>query len=276
MPLAFSSLLKCQPMINLYFSLWELAIFLGRKDLIAACMTSRCNLLALTPVWLTSWVSKRWMKVREEGASFSTTTEHTGAVTRCWKEFGNRSRGGCWWQPELKPAVWKLDNSANPTVTPAQLWNHHHRPTPGHALPVPAVMLWFTLLRCPRRRWSPQHVAMLSLPCDWIPSRPLASPVYPPMGPTGKMKVLFAFACVRSCSQAECQAAESATAAWRCAEKVAVNNRLFTVFGSCLLRCYFKPYFEKRLLRISRCKARLLLCVVHVEISISAGLHWIP
>lgn len=50
------------------------------------------------------------------------------------------------------------------------------------------------------------------------------------MGPTEKMKVLFAFACAQSCSQAEFQAAESTAVDWHCAEKVAINNAL-VVFG---------------------------------------------
>lgn len=65
-------------------------------------------------------------------------------------------------------------------------------------------------------------------PCDWIPSCALISPVYQQNGPTRKIKVPFAFTCAGSWSEAECQAAESGTAALPCAEKTEIND---TVIG---------------------------------------------
>lgn len=154
------------------------------------------------------------MNVREEAASFSTSSEDAGAVTRCWKEFANCSLGGCWWQPWLKPAVLKMNHSANPTVTRLQLWNRILsllRGTLAHAFRADDhVMIHIVAPPSETPRWCLQLAAMLLRLNSPVCFNP---PVYQPMGLTRKMKVLFAVACVRSCSQTECQAAESATAA---------------------------------------------------------------
>lgn len=60
------------------------------------------------------------MNVREEAASFPTSSEESYEML---KEFANRSLGGCWWRPWLKPAVLKIHHSANPTATHPQLCN---------------------------------------------------------------------------------------------------------------------------------------------------------
>lgn len=49
-------------------------------------------------------------------------------------------------------------------------------------------------------------------------------------GPTRKIKVLFAFSRAGSCSEAECQAARSGTAAWRCAENMDTVYRVWFAF----------------------------------------------
>lgn len=94
----------------------------------------------------------------ERKQHLSQPVHRTLALLRDAETFANRSLGGCWWWPWLKPAVLKMDHSANPTATHPQLWNRILsllQETLTHAL-------WFTLLRLPqRRRVGPCS----SLPC---------------------------------------------------------------------------------------------------------------
>lgn len=53
------------------------------------------------------------------------------------------------------------------------------------------------------------------------------SPLFTNRRLTRKIKVLFAFTCAGSWSEAECQAAERSTAAWRCAEKTEINDTVY-------------------------------------------------
>lgn len=170
---------SCQQFLFIY-------LFCGRfdekQDLRICTVRDPDNLPSSTPVWLIfgtfaqrqiRWMSQRWMNAREEAASFSTQFRGLALLRDA-----NRSLGGCWWRPWLKPSVIQMDHGAKPNCHPSSpAVEPRPRPPPGghwRTRSVPAMVLWFTRLRRPQRR----RAAPCSLlpcdrascgPCAWIP-----------------------------------------------------------------------------------------------------------
>lgn len=91
-----------------------------------------------------------------------------------------------------------------------------------------------SILRREMQRQPSLQLAVMLLCVLWTLRRDslmcLELPCLSTEGPTRKIKVLFAFTRAGSCSEAECQAAESGTAAWPCAEQAEINDTVYSVW----------------------------------------------
>lgn len=94
-----------------------------------------------------------------------------------------------------------------------------------------------------QQRQPSLQLAMTVLWALWLKSLVhLDLPCLPTEVPTRKIKVLFAFTCAGSRSEAECQAAESGTAARPCAEKTVINE-MFIGADTSRLKCLQFSFF---------------------------------
>ena len=138
-----------------------------------------------------------------------------------------------------------MDHRDKPTATHP----HHHETTPSawienksHFPALFATLSFTQLCIClsfwswydPRRyeKWNNNSHHCSSLlksyePCYWIPSCVSVSPVYQQRGQPEENQSALCLHLCRKLERTECQAAESGTAAWPCAEKTGINGTVY-------------------------------------------------
>lgn len=100
--------------------------------------------------------------------------------------------------------------------------------TTNHAMMHVSILRWEIQQQQQQQQQPSPQLAVTVLWALWLNCLVcLDLPCLPTVGPTRKIKVLFAFTCAGSWSEAECQAAESGTAAWPCAEKTEINDTVY-------------------------------------------------